>query len=119
MLNMAPIFPVHDLARSLAFYERLGFAVREYTGGGYGFATRDDVELHLGTFTDDAGDDEHRHAHLTAYLRVDDAAALAAEWVAAGVEVHGPEDTEWGQHEGAVIDPDGNVIRFGSPMPTA
>ena len=26
------------------------------------------------------------------------------------------EDTEWGQHEGAVVDPDGNVIRFGSPM---
>ena len=29
--------------------------------------------------------------------------------------MHGPEDTEWGQHEGALVDPDGNVIRFGSP----
>jgi len=27
-----------------------------------------------------------------------------------------PEDTEWGQHEGAVVDPDGNVLRFGSPL---
>jgi hypothetical protein len=27
-----------------------------------------------------------------------------------------PVDTEWGQHEGSVVDPDGNVIRFGSPM---
>jgi len=27
-----------------------------------------------------------------------------------------PEDTEWGQHEGAHVDPDGNVIRFGSPI---
>jgi uncharacterized glyoxalase superfamily protein PhnB len=27
-----------------------------------------------------------------------------------------PEDTEWGQHEGAVGDPDGNVLRFGSPI---
>jgi hypothetical protein len=25
-----------------------------------------------------------------------------------------PEDTEGGQHEGSVVDPDGNVIRFGS-----
>jgi hypothetical protein len=25
-------------------------------------------------------------------------------------------DTEWGQYEGAVVDPDGSVIRFGSPM---
>jgi uncharacterized glyoxalase superfamily protein PhnB len=32
------------------------------------------------------------------------------------VEVHLPQDTVWGQHEGAVVDPDGNVIRFGSPM---
>ena len=35
---------------------------------------------------------------------------------AAGAEGHGPEDTEWGQHEGALVDLDGNVIRFGSPM---
>ena len=27
-----------------------------------------------------------------------------------------PEDTEWGQREGVLVDPDGNVIRFGSPM---
>jgi hypothetical protein len=27
-----------------------------------------------------------------------------------------PEDTEWGMHEGAVVDPDGNVIRLGSPI---
>ena len=27
-----------------------------------------------------------------------------------------PEDTEWGQHEGAVVDLDGNVLRFGSPI---
>jgi len=46
----------------------------------------------------------------------DDADALAREWLAAGVEVHMPEDTEWGQHEGAIEDPDGNVVRFGSPI---
>jgi len=26
------------------------------------------------------------------------------------------EDTPWGQHEGVMIDPDGNIIRFGSPL---
>jgi hypothetical protein len=30
--------------------------------------------------------------------------------------VHGPQDTAWGQHEGALVDPDNNVIRFGSPL---
>jgi uncharacterized glyoxalase superfamily protein PhnB len=33
--------------------------------------------------------------------------------------VRPPQDTEWGQHEGVLIDPDGNVIRFGSTMNTA
>ena len=92
-------------------YLRLGFAVRKHLGGGYGFATRDGVELHLGVVSGPgpgAG---------SAYLFVDDADMLAAQWRAAGVEVHGPQDTAWGKHEGAVIDPDGNVIRFGSPIP--
>jgi hypothetical protein len=37
-------------------------------------------------------------------------------WLAAGADVRLPQDTEWGQHEGVLVDPDGNVIRFGSPM---
>jgi uncharacterized glyoxalase superfamily protein PhnB len=47
---------------------------------------------------------------------VEDADEVARRWIAEGVEVGLPEDTEWGQHEGVVIDPDGNVIRFGSPI---
>jgi hypothetical protein len=109
--RVAPIFPVRDLNRSLAHYARLGFVTRPYEGGGYGFATADDVEIHLGVVTNF---DEHGHA--SAYLFVDDADAVAAGWQAAGIDVHPPVDTEWGQHEGAVVDPDGNVIRFGSPI---
>lgn len=108
--RIAPIFPVRDLDAALAFYQRMGFSVRPYSGGGYGFATRDGIELHLGVVPHD----EYRCG--SAYLFVDDADAMAAAWRAAGVEVHTPQDTEWGQHEGAVVDPDGNVIRFGSPM---
>ncbi len=110
--RVAPIFSVRDLGASLRHYQRLGFSVREYEGGGYGFAHRDGVEIHLGT-------DSHGNGPGTkhsAYLWVDDADALAREWLAAGAEVHMPEDTEWGQHEGAIEDPDGNVLRFGSPM---
>jgi catechol 2,3-dioxygenase-like lactoylglutathione lyase family enzyme len=104
----APILPVRDLERALAFYATLGFNVRAYDGGGYGFATRDSVELHLGVEADPA--------RTSAYLHVDDADALAVAWRAVGAEVHGPVDTEWRQHEGAFVDPDGNVLRFGSPM---
>jgi hypothetical protein len=41
---------------------------------------------------------------------------LVAAWRSAGVEVHSPQDMEWRRQGGAVVDPDGNVIRFGSPI---
>ena len=117
LLRFSPAFPVADIDRALAHYRRMGFAVRRYGGGGYGYAERDGCQLHVGTSADGLDHDEsHTHSHTTAYLYVRDADALAAEWRAAGVEVHGPEDTEWGQREGATVDPDGNVIRFGSPL---
>ena len=47
---------------------------------------------------------------------MDDADQLAAEWRKAGVTVSGPEDFDYGKHEGFHIDPDGNKIRFGSPL---
>ena len=107
---VAPIFDVRDVDVARAHYERLGFSVGVYSGGGYAFATRDDVELHLGMVP------AERATRSCAYLFVDDADALAATWVAAGVEVHPPVDTEWGMREGVVIDPDDNAIRFGSPL---
>jgi predicted enzyme related to lactoylglutathione lyase len=108
--SIAPIFPVRDLEAALAYYSMLGFTTRAYDGGGYGFARRGRVEIHPGVVPDS---DQRRG---DAYLFVEDADELAAEWRAAGAEVHGPEDTEWRQHEGAISDPDGNVIRFGSPI---
>ena len=50
--RVAPIFPVRDLSASLAHHERLGFATRAYEGGGYAYATRDGVEIHLGVVPD-------------------------------------------------------------------
>jgi len=108
--RIAPIFAVCDLDASMAHYQRLGFETRAYEGGGYAFAIRDGIEIHLGLVPDDA------RCPGSAYIWVEDADEVAATWRSGGVEVHSPEDTEWGQHEGAVLDPDGNVIRFGSPM---
>jgi predicted enzyme related to lactoylglutathione lyase len=110
--RIAPIFPVRDLSLALDHYQRLGFAVRAYDKGGYGFATLDGVEIHLGVVP--AGE---AMAPASAYLFVNDADQLARAWMSAGAEVRPPEDTEWGQHEGVLIDPDGNMIRFGSPVP--
>jgi hypothetical protein len=108
--RIAPIFAVRDLDSALRHYERMGFATRVYGGGGYGYGNREGIEIHLGVVPAE----DHRVS--SAYLFVDDADELAREWRSAGIEVHPPEDTEWGQHEGAVVDPDGNVVRFGSPI---
>jgi predicted lactoylglutathione lyase len=110
MHRVAPIFGVRDVAASLAHYQKLGFTTREYDSG-YGYVNRDAVEIHLG------GVGAHSATTTSsAYIWVDDADALADEWRAAGIDVDEPVDTEWGMHEGSLVDPDGNVIRFGSPM---
>jgi catechol 2,3-dioxygenase-like lactoylglutathione lyase family enzyme len=104
---------VSELDASLAYYRRLGFGARAWHGGDYGFVSFDGVEIHLGV---EADLDTRADRRSTAYLFVEDADALAGAWRAAGGDVRLPQDTEWGQHEGVLVDPDGNMIRFGSPM---
>jgi hypothetical protein len=104
---------VSDLDAALAYYSGLGFNTRAWHGGGYGFVTYDGVEIHLGV---EPGLDSRPDRRSSAYLFVADSDALARTWRAAGADVRPPQDTEWGQHEGVLVDLDGNVIRFGSPM---
>ncbi len=100
------------LAAALEFYAGLGFATRAYEGDAeYGFVTFDGIELHLG-----GPPHEGELAPSSAYLFVDDADELAARWAASGSDVRAPVDTPWGQHEGVLVDIDGNIVRFGSPM---
>lgn len=114
----APVFVTTDLDRALRHYEQLGFSVRAYDDADYyGYAIRDGIEIHLAKVD--------RLDPLTTtscmYLWVDDAAALHDEWRAAGVQgrLHTPTATAYGLDEGAHVDPDGNLIRFGSPSAAA
>ena len=111
--RVAPIFPVSNLLEALAYYRGLGFGARHWHSGAYGFVTFDGAEIHLGVEPDL---DTRVDRRSSAYLFVEDADALAATWLAAGGDVRPPQDTEWGRHEGVLVDPDGNVIRFGSPL---
>lgn len=111
--RLSPVFPVRDIGEAVAHYRALGFDVRDYEGDyPYAFAARNDVEIHLNQVT---GLDPSANMSAT-YLYVDDADALAAEWSAAPGRHHRPVDTEYGLREGAHVDPDGNLIRFGSPI---
>jgi catechol 2,3-dioxygenase-like lactoylglutathione lyase family enzyme len=109
-IRASPIFPVADLPRALRHYAALGCTVSTHDDG-YGFAARAGVELHLVV----VADDDPRRGPAAAYLHVPDADALAAEWSAVpGTE--GPVDTDYGLREGRHVDPDGNLLRFGSPL---
>ena len=111
--QISPIFPVRDLAAALAHYRVLGFETRS-GGPGYGFADRDRLSLHL------AADPQHdpTHAAASAYLYVRDADALYEEWRRPGIggRTDAVVATPYGLREGSHVDPDGNVVRFGSPI---
>ena len=109
VVAVEPIFSVADVPRAVAHYERLGFTTSHHDEG-YAFAHRDNLTIHL------AGTDDASATTGAIYMHVDDADALAEEWRAAGVQFVEPADFDYGKREGSHADPDGNVIRFGSPL---
>ena len=112
-VRASPIFPVTDLPRALEHYAALGCEVSTHDDT-YGFAELAGVELHLVVVP---GHDPLRTA-AAAYLHVPDADAVAAMW--ADVPRTGaPVDTDYGIREGWHVDPDGNLLRFGSPIASA
>jgi len=113
--RLSPVFPVRDIDLAVEHYRRLGFSVQRYQGpDAYAFAERDGIELHL-TQVDDLVPKRNMSA---VYLYVDDADSLYREWSNAGIDGHvvEPSDTSYGLREGACLDRDKNLIRFGSEI---
>jgi len=102
--RLQPMFAVTDMKRSLVFYASKGFDMETHDEN-YAFAERDDIALHLVS-----GADTIVAAPSAVYIHVDDVDALAAEW-----GTKRPENMDYGLREAKLVDPDGNVIRFGSP----
>lgn len=116
LTSLAPQFLVDDLARSIAFYRRLGFTFGEPWGGFYAIGELDGLELHLKAAPKNDAERRHRreHEHLDAAAGVDGIEAFYARCVASGVEVLKPlAATAWGTKVFYVEDPDGCVIAFG------
>jgi catechol 2,3-dioxygenase-like lactoylglutathione lyase family enzyme len=113
-----PVFRVSDVPRAVEHYQRLGFRT-EHHDEGYAFAQLGNLTVHLAQ--DDAvwpGYEPQHHMTSVLYLHVEDADRLAADWRAAGMAIHGPRNEDYGKREGQHVDPDGNLIRFGSPIPS-
>lgn len=105
-----PVFRVTDVHRSAAWFDRAGFEV-SFHDDTYAFAHRDnDLTIHLARVVDD-----EIPGHGAVYLHCQDADRVADEWRREGIAVDGPRDEDYGKREGFIRDPDGNLIRFGSP----
>jgi catechol 2,3-dioxygenase-like lactoylglutathione lyase family enzyme len=114
--------PSRDLSATADFYSRLGFEQAGLWPDEYLIVMRGDVGLHFFF----ARDTDPRTSIAGCYLYVADVDSLFAEFSRLGLpregipRLHGaPEDTDYGMREFAVIDPDGNLLRIGSPMESA
>jgi catechol 2,3-dioxygenase-like lactoylglutathione lyase family enzyme len=115
-----PVLMARDVAASLLFYARLGFAetFRDAPAAPrYAAVRRGPVELHLQW----ADPSQWAHAGDRPAYRflVSDADALYEEFQAAGAQGVGddgpwraPADTPWGTREFHLRDPGGNVLQF-------
>lgn len=116
LTSLAPQLLVDDLARSMAFYEKLGFSFGEPWDGFYAIGRRDGLELHLKESPKSPADRQWRREqqHLDAAAGVDGIEAFYEQCVAAGVTIlHPLTPTEWGTMDFYIEDPDGYIINFG------
>jgi uncharacterized glyoxalase superfamily protein PhnB len=118
--TVIPQFRITDARRSTAFYvDGLGFTIDWEHRFEPGFPvfmqlTRAEQSIFL---TEHAGDCKVGGA---AYFVVPDVDACHKEFVARGVvSTEPPADTPWGPREMVVTDPDGNRLRFASPITPA
>lgn len=117
MIRCMPVLQVSDVTRSMNFYsDKLGFASHGTWGDGPEFCIvrRGKVTIAL---------DRSREGvipvnqYWAAYVYVENADALHAEFKEKGVEiVREPEDTFYGLRDFDVRDPDGHLIAFGHDL---
>ena len=120
--SFAPQFLVDDLARSIAYYEKLGFTFGEPWDGFYAIGHIDGLELHLKEAPKDGAERQHRREqeHLDAAAGVDGIEAFYARCTANGVPIMTPlTRTAWGTLDFYVEDPDGYIVSFGGRAATA
>jgi uncharacterized protein len=118
-LSVAPGLPITDMARTVEHYRRLGFT---FSAPGsavpaeaeFAIAERDGIALHFALKKDH---DPARTATWI-YIGVEDADAMNEEFIAAGAGQSRPvRNTGYKMREFAHIDPDGNLLLFGSRLP--
>jgi uncharacterized glyoxalase superfamily protein PhnB len=119
--RFAPQFFTMDIPRTLAYYEaKLGFQCLGTWQDPpvYAIVTRDQQAIHFRCAEPPkANPDKYAEELLDAYVLVEDADALYAEYAARGVEfTRGLADMPWHSREFVVKDCDGRLLAFGANL---
>jgi catechol 2,3-dioxygenase-like lactoylglutathione lyase family enzyme len=120
--SFAPQFLVDDLARSIAYYEKLGFTFGEPWDGFYAIGQVDGLELHLKEAPKYDAERQHRREqqHVDAAAGVDGIETFYARCIANGAQIVRPlAATAWGTMDFYVEDLDGYIVSFGGRAATA
>jgi catechol 2,3-dioxygenase-like lactoylglutathione lyase family enzyme len=115
LLSICPKLPMRNKAITKAFYQQLGFEAPNDAYPDYLMMERDQVEIHFFLFPGLIPEENYGQI----YIRVDDAAALYAQAMAAGLRrPRGVElqDKPWKQREFSLLDPDTNLLTFGQSL---
>ena len=103
-----PVLASLDLNETVTFFtERLGFTKRLQMDD-YVIVSRDGAEIHFWHCNE-----RHIAENTSCYLRVTDTQLLYDEFKSRGLSVQPPEARSWGMKELYVIDPHGNLLKFG------
>ena len=119
--QIAPVFFTLDIAGTLAYYEaKLGFKCLGTWQDPpvYAIVARDQHAIHF-RCADPPTANPNKYADelLDAYIFVEDADALYAEYAENGVEfVRGLANMPWGSREFVVKDGDGRLLVFGANL---
>ena len=117
--HIAPQFFTTNIEATLDYYkDKLGFRCRGtwLNPPVYAIVERDEHRIHF-RLAEPATQNPDKYADelLDAYLFVEDADALYAEYLGRGVEFTRPlGDTPWGAREFVVKDCDGRLLAFGA-----
>ncbi len=117
--QIAPVFFTIDIPATLAYYkDKLGFECRGtwQDPPTYAIVVRDQYAIHFRCAEPPTPNpDKYADELLDAYLFVEDADALYAEYAANGVEfTREPDNMPWHCREFVVKDCDGRLLAFGS-----
>ncbi len=115
--RISPVCPTTDLARTLAFWQQLGFSPvfadhAEVSQATYAGVARANLELHLQTFTPEQMSYTQTMATRIQLESREALEALYAEWQPHGHITAPLEEKPWGNYEFGFYDPDKTPFFF-------